>query len=119
LHPLAHQFERLQEFVEEQHAAHSRLSIGENIDWRPIAKELHRSTAACQHKMSISQRSLRAQSLKKGAFTLQEDAIIRLWVEKWDKSKQGLWTGLGRELNRPPPPIQKRWRFVLSECSEC
>jgi hypothetical protein len=85
------------------------------IHWEPIAKELDRSTRECKDKWVMFQRSLRAQSLKTGPFSPQEDATIVARVAAWDTSKTGLWSGLERELGRTYNNIRGHWRHTLSK----
>ena len=52
--------------------------------------------------------------MKKGPFTVEEDAVIKQRVAEWgDKGKEGLWVSLGKELGRPSNLIATRWNNSL------
>jgi hypothetical protein len=86
------------------------------IDWEPIARELNRSRNYCQQKWSRIKPGILAKSseLKKGSYSLEEDAIIRKRVAQWDKKgkKRGLWSGLGRELGRTLSSVFERGKIL-------
>jgi len=89
------------------------------IEWEPIARELNRSRGSCQQKWHNIKRGIQAKSseLKKGPYSLEEDAIIRKRVAQWDKKgdkKRGLWSGLGRELGRTSTSVFDRGKILPS-----
>ncbi|KAJ1441054.1 hypothetical protein B484DRAFT_390936, partial [Ochromonadaceae sp. CCMP2298] len=94
-------FELLESLVEK----HATTGYGGRIDWVRVGRELGRSANAFQ-------------SLKKGPFSPEEDAIILARVAAWDMNEKGLWTGLERELGRSTSNIQTRWERTLSMISE-
>ncbi|KAJ1440165.1 hypothetical protein B484DRAFT_476757 [Ochromonadaceae sp. CCMP2298] len=105
------EFELLKSLVE-KHATTGHMG---GIDWVRVGRELGRSANVCRTKWYDSQKLLRAKSLKKGPFSPEEDAIIVARVAAWDTNKQGLWSGLERELGRRANVILIRWKDTLSK----
>lgn len=82
----------------------------ERIDWKSIGRELHRVPKDCVTKWN----SILFSKMKKGPFTAEEDALIRLRVVEWGDKGQGVWVSLSKELNRPNTTIFHRWNKNLN-----
>jgi hypothetical protein len=52
------------------------------------------------------------QELKKGSFTEEEDLLIIKRVHEWGNKGLGLWSSLGKELNRVSKRVSERWRII-------
>ncbi len=52
---------------------------------------------------------MQAKKMKKGRFTVEEDAIIKGRVAEWGDKDNGLWVSLEKELGRPASNIRNRW----------
>ncbi len=77
----------------------------ERIDWKAIGAVLGRAPGSCLDKW----RSLEHGKMKKGTFTLAEDAYIERRVTEWGDKGIGLWAQLEKEMNRRDSSIQSRW----------
>ena len=70
---------------------------------------MNRKPMDCQSKWRLMQN----QQLKKGRFIAEEDAIIKQRVAEWgDRSNNGLWVSLEKELGRSTNSIGKRWKLL-------
>lgn len=78
----------------------------ERIDWVSIADQLNRVPQDCKNKS----RYLKDRELKKGDFTVEEDALIRQRAAEWGNKGNGLWVSLQKELGRAGRFISMRWK---------
>ena len=88
----------------------AKLGFQGKIDWTRIGRELGRQPKDCQDKWRL----ILASKMKKGPFTLEEDALIRRRVEEWGDKGRGLWVSLQEEMGRRAFLIQHRWNGTLS-----
>lgn len=77
----------------------------DRTDWKTIGTVLGRAPASCADMW----KSLERRKVKKGAFTLAEDAYIERRVTEWGNKGMGLWAQLEKEMNRQDSSIQSRW----------
>ncbi len=52
--------------------------------------------------------------MKRGPFTLAEDAYIERRVREWGNKGMGLWSVLEKEMNRVDGAILARWKNLSS-----
>ena len=79
------------------------------IDWANISTELDRARWDCRTQWI----ALQDFTTKKGKFSPEEDAVIKMRVKEWGSKGRGLYTTIARELNRPKTAIFRRWQTVL------
>ena len=80
-------------------------------DWTAIGKKLGRAAKHCRSKYRVIEQS----QMKKGRFTVEEDALICQRVREWRDKGNGLWEALEKEMGRPGGIIRNRWRKVFSK----
>eukprot|EP01032_Pedospumella_encystans_P012473 gene12473-14432_t len=86
----------------------------DRIDWQTIGTILGRAPASCADKW----KSLQHSKMKKGAFSLTEDAYIERRVKEWGDKGLGLWVQLEKEMNRGDSSIQARWARLHARGSD-
>lgn len=82
------------------------------IDWVAIGAKLNRIPSICKFKW----RDLVNTTLKKGAFSEKEDALITKRVmERGRKGNnmKGFWMSLQQEMSRSNSALSQRWNRVL------
>ncbi len=82
----------------------------ERSDWAVIGTTLERTPSGCCAKW----RSIVHSKLKRGPFTLAEDAYIERRVREWGNKGMGLWSVLEKEMNRTNGAILARWKNLTS-----
>ena len=88
-----------------------QIMTRERIDWTVIGRELGRAPKDCNDKYKYIQE----RGMKKGRFTVEEDALICQRVREWRDKGNGLWVALEKEMGRPGGIIRNRWRKVSSK----
>lgn len=86
----------------------------DRVDWKAIGAVLGRAAASCANKWT----SLQHGMMKKGSFTLAEDALIERRVAEWGDKGPGLWTQLEKEMNRSNSSIGERWKRLTQRTTE-
>ena len=86
------------------------------ISWTNLSKHLNRTKVDCK----TAWRNIQAKRMKKGPFTVEEDAVIKQRVtEMGNKGEEGLWTSLEKELGRSSTSIFVRWKNSLDPKFRC
>jgi len=88
---------------------HRLNSLGEErTDWTAIGAILGRLPSCCCAKW----RSIMHRTMKRGPFTLAEDAYIERRVREWGNKGMGLWSVLEKEMNRSDHSMMEDSEFA-------
>lgn len=82
---------------------------GKRIPWKDFAAVLDRAPKDCEVQWVAMQNS----RTKRGIFSPEEDAIIRQRVAEWGDKGPGLFTAIGKEINRSLASVRSRWNARL------